>query len=275
MKSKEIPHKLLLAHLKNNREALLQYSKLIGIAKHSVNLGTARECLIVNFIQKNLPEYISYHSGEIFDTKENRSGQIDIILHPITSPKINLQNTINIFPAETVLAAIEVKSNLTTGKRTGTLSEALVSCKKLKELDLFIPSHSEDSEQDITPSILADPNKIPFILFAYKGPQLNTLIKHLRTYCTNEDKYRVLPDLIVILESGYCLKKTKNWQYVGATFDNAYKVDQNKDFILLGIFVFILKLIEYWFIKPSKHIMPIDEYTKNMPSIFAFDINDL
>ena len=111
--------KLLLEHLKNNKEALLTYSDVISIAKHAVNLGTARESLIANFLKQNLPEYISYHTGEVFDSVDNRSGQIDIVLHPITAPKINLYNAINIFPSESVLAAIEIKSNLTTGKKSG------------------------------------------------------------------------------------------------------------------------------------------------------------
>ena len=118
--------KLLLEHLKNNRDALLKYSELVGIASHSGNLGMAREGLISNFLKQNLPEYIMYLSGEIFDRSDNRSGQIDIVLHPITSPKIYLHKSINIFPAETVLSAIEIKSNLTTGEK-GTLYKALNS----------------------------------------------------------------------------------------------------------------------------------------------------
>ena len=163
--------KLLLEHLKNNREALMKCSDSIGIAAHSVVLGTAREGLISNFIKQNLPEYISYHTGEVFDSNDQRSGQIDIVLHPITSPKINLHNAINIFPAETVLAAIEVKSNLTTGKKTGALSEALSSCARLKELSII--------DRSIDRSSITDHQRIPFIIFAYKGPTLKTLKKHL------------------------------------------------------------------------------------------------
>ena len=59
--------KLLLEHLKNNKDALLQYSKLIGAANHPGNLGVAREGLISNFLKQNLPEFIRYHTGEIFD----------------------------------------------------------------------------------------------------------------------------------------------------------------------------------------------------------------
>ena len=250
--------KLLLEHLKNNREALLHYSEVVGLAKHPVNLGAAREGLISNFIQQNLPEYISYHTGEIFDRKDRRSGQIDIVLHPITSPKISLHSTINIFPAETVLAALEVKSNLTKAK----LTEALTSSEKLKKVEL-IGQRREDRFD------IVDPDRVPFIVFAYKGPKLQTLKKHLKSHCEqNSETYRALPDLIVVLDRGYYLLKTPRWMFVGANIDNIYKVKEETDFVLLGIFEFILKLVEYWFVKPSEHTMPIKEYTKDMPSLF-------
>lgn len=255
--------KLLLEHLSHNKDALLKYSELIGVANHPVNLGTAREGLISNFLKQNLPEYIRYQTGEIFDSQENRSGQIDIVLHPITSPKINLHNAINIFPAETVLAAIEIKSTLTTGKKTGSLSEALTSCEKLKQLEIL---RSSNNSADIV-----DPQRVPFIIFSYKGPTLNTLKKHLRNYCSQSGKdYRIAPDLIMVLDRGYYLVKTKSWMSAGTSFDEVYKVKEEKDFVLLGIYEFILKLIEYWFLNPQEHTMPINQYTKDMPSIFKF-----
>lgn len=252
--------KLLLEHLKNNRDALLKYSELVGIASHSGNLGMAREGLISNFLKQNLPEYIMYLSGEIFDRSDNRSGQIDIVLHPITSPKINLHKSINIFPAETVLSAIEIKSNLTTGKK-GTLYKALNSCKKLKNLE--IPTRQTNE--------IIDSQKVPFIIFSYKGPTLETLKKHLYIFSQHpEVNYRLLPDLIIVLERGYYLLKSVSWRSAGTNFDQLYKVKNESDFVLLGIYEFILKLIEYWFLNPSEHTMPIKEYTKDMPTIFDF-----
>lgn len=251
--------KLLLEHLKDNKDALLQYSKLIGAADHPGNLGEAREGLISNFLQQNLPEYIRYHTGEIFDRNEERSGQIDIVLHPITSPKLNLYNTINIFPAETVLSAIEIKSRLTTGKRKGTLYEALNSCKKLKSLE--IPNRETE--------YIIDPQRVPFIIFSYKGPTLKTLKKHIQNYsdqpCIN---FRHLPDLIVVLERGYYLLKSAGWRSAGMTVDNLYNEKLEKESVLLGMYEFILNLVEYWFINPAEHTMPIKEYTKDMPTIF-------
>ncbi len=109
-------NKKLLIHFNQLQNILTEFSKLIDNAEHPVNLGSAREALISNFLSSNLSELISFHTGEIFDTFDHYSGQIDIVLHPKSSPKLNLFGAINLFPLETVLAAIEVKSSLNTDK---------------------------------------------------------------------------------------------------------------------------------------------------------------
>lgn len=95
--------KILLKHLENNQNLLIEYSKLINVAKHGTILGSARENVISSFLEQNLPTFIEYHSGEAFNNKGERSGQIDIILHPITSPKLFLNHKINLFPIETIM----------------------------------------------------------------------------------------------------------------------------------------------------------------------------
>lgn len=251
--------KLLLQHLRHNREALLQLSKAVGMADHAVNLGVARESLVKNFIETNLPEYIRYHSGEVFDRYGKRSGQIDLVLHPVTAPKIYLQNTISIFPAETVLAAIEVKSKLTTGNSTGSLHEALETCKKLKGVKRL-------SKQLVSSNPL-DPERVPFILFAFNGPQVETLRKQLATYFgSDEINARLMPDLIVVLDRGYYLKKVGNWHRAGMTEEELYRQTLEPDAVLLGLFQLILKLVENWVENPSAHTMPIEAYTQDMPA---------
>lgn len=259
--------KLLLEHLKNNRESLLKLSELVAVADNSVNLGAARESLISNFIQTNLPEYISYHTGEIFDKDDNRSGQIDIVLHPVSAPKIYLHNAISIFPAEAALAAIEVKSKLTTGEDS-QLTKALSSCQKLKELRLF------GSNTLPSTSIPVDTQTVPFIIFAFNGPKLPTLRNHLAK-SLKEDKMttRYMPDLIVVLDRGYYLTKTPYWFKSGITESDLYKEVAEPETVLLGLFQYILKLVERWVTNPAQHYMPIEAYTQEMQASI-FDLID-
>lgn len=258
---------LLLEHLKRNRDVLLKYSDLIGIAEHKTNLGTAREALITNFLQQNLPELISYYSGEIFDSRNHRSGQIDIILQPKSSPKLNLFNTMNIFPVETVLAAIEVKTNLTTGAK-GSFNDALVNCKKLKELDKFIEKRNSDFIVDYI-----EPKKIPYIIFALNGPTEDTLISsfdELWSSFGSEQNFVLAPDMIIVLSQGtnqnsYSVRKSSNWWAATTNTTNLYTKSYVGESVLISIFELLLTLVEDLMININHYYMPIDLYIKGIP----------
>ncbi len=250
--------KLLLSHLKNNRDILMKLAESSALLEHSVNLGTAREGIIANFLKQNLPENIAYHSGELFNQRNERSGQLDIILHPITSPKIHLYSTINLFPVETVLAVIEVKSNLTTDKECKShLEYALKSCEKVKRF--------QDKD-----GVTLD---IPFIVFSYKGAKYDTLVKKLE----EKEEKQYLPDLIIVLEKGYFLKKIQAGESSPPknskkTPDGMYWAVKSEKYVLLGMFQYLLQLVEKWFIKPEEHSMPISKYTEALAD--SIYIND-
>lgn len=176
-KNKNNSEKILVNHLDFNAKALKQLGDDVALAKHSVNLGNAREGLITNFLKQNLPNNIEYHSGELCDRKGCRSGQIDIILHPNLSPKINLYNTINIFPVETVLAIIEVKSSL--DKRS--LTKAMESCFKVKNLE--IKRNLDSYGEDISVNMRHNLEYVPYIVFAYKGGCEKTIRNHIFDCC--------------------------------------------------------------------------------------------
>lgn len=248
--------RVLIKHLKHNKEILKAKAIAISIAEHKVNLGTAREGLISNFLVHNLPENISYHTGEIFDANDERSGQIDLILHPISSPKINLYGEINLFPVETVLAGIEVKSVL-NGK--DDIFKALETCMKVKALEM-------ENDENF-------PNGVPFIVFAFTGCKLDTMLSALEEYSHHDGlSVKDLPDLIVVLDRGYSLWKNKNFgDFFNTTTYSLYTEDNGNE-TLLTIFYFLLKRIESWFGTTEKS-MPIDKYIdikENRPKTFDF-----
>jgi len=241
-------------HLKRNKEALEKYSEIADLFKNKTNIGTAREELISNFLSKNLPEFIKFYSGEIFNHEKKRSGQIDIVVHPITSPKFNIMGSINLFPAETVLAAIEVKSDLTTGKKSA-LSDALNLSKNVKRLNLLnVNNNFSDT--------------VPFIIFAYKGPTIATLKKQIEKFVTQESiHYGVVPDLIVVLNKGYYLTRQNSWETANSVED-VYKINKNKEEVLYGIFAYLLKLVEEW----NANKMPLKEYFEGLSHYPLYDL---
>lgn len=154
------------------------------------------------------------------------------------------------------MATIEVKSNLTTGSRNNNaLKKALDSCEKLKKLRL------NRIDKDCTNII--DTETVPFILFAFKGPKLNTLLKKLK-----DVERRALPDLIVVLDKSYYLEKNTNFFNAGTEIQDIYTAHENCNCILLGIFTYLLKSVELWSRYPDKHFMPVDRYVENLQGFF-------
>lgn len=125
--------RLIIKHLESTREILIAHSLHFNNAKHSDILGFCRETIINEFLAKNCPSIIEYITGEIIDSKDNRSGQVDIVMQTNYSPKIPLYENHSLSFADTVIGAIEIKSNLTTAgiENTSHLKSALDNIQKI------------------------------------------------------------------------------------------------------------------------------------------------
>ena len=128
--------RLLLQHLAYSRKRLEAYSEHMRIGTHPDVVGLAREGLIRYFLQDNMPTAINYVTGQIFDEKDDRSGQVDIIIQSQHSPRMRLFGDIEMCFVDAVLAAIEIKSRLTTAnwQHTSHLKASLDAFLKIKNL---------------------------------------------------------------------------------------------------------------------------------------------
>ena len=88
------------------------YNNSAQILEHSGNLGYVREHFITKFLQGFLPSMVKIGTGEIIDGNGGRSHQQDIILYRSDFPVITSQTPINTYLVESVIATIEVKSDL-------------------------------------------------------------------------------------------------------------------------------------------------------------------
>ena len=82
------------------------------LQKSSQDIGDNRESFINNFLKDCLPTKFHFGKGEIWDNKENKTGQLDIIIVREDAPKLYFGSR-NAYLGEGVFAVIEVKSNLT------------------------------------------------------------------------------------------------------------------------------------------------------------------
>lgn len=253
---------ILKSHFNKTRKTLIELSKHFDIVKNGTVKGNIREGVVHEYLQKNLPTIVDYLTGEIIDIKGTRSGQIDIILQSISDPRIQLYKDQHIALCDAVLAVIEVKSTLTTGKPDGQNSfvQALTTFKKVKSLDRKEKIKSIDSDT-------SDKVTIPCILFAYKGPSYETIAKALRAYTSHykykqEECNKFLPDVIVVLNKGYYIYKEDGWIFKRdkKIIEGKLCPKKEKEETLIGMFVYLCNIIQSW--NKNRHYSNYVEYLK-------------
>lgn len=114
-------------------------SKLIAdIINHPTRIGTAREVLIKGILSRVLPSAYEIGSGQIVDSERNISKQIDIIIARRDFPALRFSDGTAQYLVESVLATIEIKSQLTKD----TMFEALENCRSVGELKALVDKSS-------------------------------------------------------------------------------------------------------------------------------------
>ena len=205
-------YRVLSEHFCKVKRKLLEYSNHFDIADHGDIKGYGREALVQEFLATHLPDQIEYLTGEILDSDDGRSGQADLILQSKRHPKIPLLGNLHLAFVDSVIAAIEVKSTLTTQH----LVAALNQFKKIKALKRNVSL--ENGSQ--AAKLLA----IPCIIFAFKGPKKDTLIASINNYAkTNKLSLNAFaPDMVVVLDDNYYVCKNDGWQFPVIPMPGAY-----------------------------------------------------
>ena len=180
---------ILYDYFEHTSEILLSEYKRSKTQKSPVNLGLNRELFCNNFLSRVLPSRLNVKQGEIWDSKGNKTGQIDTIILRDDAPSLTF-GTVDSYLAEGVFSVIEVKSNLTKTK----LQEALNILKQVKSLNL--------SGKGMSVSIGPTLNRPLRCIFAYEGASWKSIVEVLRINDNSE-----IPDLISILRRGILIKK--------------------------------------------------------------------
>lgn len=192
---------VIRAHFRRMQNVLLALASIADGSEHNVTKGTLREIFLKEFLKPILPHDIGVVSGEIIDSYGNRSGQVDCILIDKTLPQLYLGSPDHLIVlAESVLATIEIKSNLTGDE----LSDSLISSYKIKCLKKRgVQCYTKGSV-----SITISPAwPIATFVFAYRGATLRTLLDRVTLFCENYSSPKPIeasevPESICVLDKG-------------------------------------------------------------------------
>jgi hypothetical protein len=197
-----LKHRVLSEHFGKVKGNLLSLAEHFDIAKHGDIKGYGREALVNEFLKSHLPDQVEYLTGEILDHQDSRSGQVDIILQSKLHPKIPLWGNVHLAFCDAVIAAIEVKSTLTSQHLDSTLH----NFAKIKGLNRNVSLSMNGANALPT---------IPCILFAFKGLKKDTIIKSINQFAT---KHKVplemcSPDMVVVLNQDFYICRNDGWQF--------------------------------------------------------------
>jgi hypothetical protein len=119
------PSVVFQAVLEEAKAELLLGAKKAAIFEHRGIRGDERAASLAKFFRERLPEKFGIGKGEAFDYKDQRTGQLDVIIYdrsscvPLSAQKENL-----LLPSEALYAVIEVKSVVTQEELTKSYKAA-------------------------------------------------------------------------------------------------------------------------------------------------------
>lgn len=103
----------LVEHMSNISAHLMSRFKLAKAYGHKGGKGEIREAVLTEWLREFLPDTVCVSKGEIVDSELRRSSEFDLVLYLMSpTPRLFSSQEKRVIPAETVLAIIEVKSNL-------------------------------------------------------------------------------------------------------------------------------------------------------------------
>lgn len=104
---------------------------MAGLILHNGEKGTANELSVSNLLTKAFPPSVRIASGEIIDGANESAPQMDVVVLSNTfHPQIFAQTDEKLFPVESVLLCVEVKTTLTPGE----LRDIAKKIKKFRKL---------------------------------------------------------------------------------------------------------------------------------------------
>jgi hypothetical protein len=191
---------------------------------HMGDRGSHREMIIRNFLRPFLPDCYGLSPGEVFSADGMQSAQVDVVVYDAVFSAVLFKNSSQqLFPAESVFGAIEVKSDLNS-------TELEVACQNSRRLKVL--QRPPTDMLDFTPLVRFNVSSTfttgealprnPYVTFAFgfRGPSAEATANNLNLRLASETVNKLLlPDFVFVSDPGYMVARVlgnleaTNWQF--------------------------------------------------------------
>ncbi len=237
MKKEAKPKIDSLSYFQAQTEILMGQYRASKIVNHPGSKGDEAEEILKNFLKKTLAKKYAIGKGQIINSsKASYSTEQDIVIYDAHNcPLVYSGEGVQIFPIESVLVVIEVKSRI-------AIKSEPKNCDILKFID------STSKLRNIRKLYKQKPASI---LFGFEGTDLNDLRDK---FCENVISNNIdnCPNAIFILNSGSIMFQTlvtdgyysvSTAAVKGADLHTRYKESRKRDDTLLIFYTFLQKLL--------------------------------
>lgn len=229
--TKEQHPEILLEGLRGQAELALAKLRVAALSKNPSIKGTSREEVIREFIRCFLPSSYAVGHGEVFSEHNERSRQVDVIIHDnIFSPVFKTDDGGILVPCEAVYGTAEVKTRLDRKGWEVALAN-IASVKRLKR--------AMSDATDILPNRrlhLGSTFKVPEVqrnpyvgvVVGLEGLSAERLTDDLNDRLNRDKEEKtLLPDLIACVKNGHLItrynkKDGQGFQIGAATLGSSY-----------------------------------------------------
>jgi hypothetical protein len=178
-----------------SKKPLSDFESSATSVKHAGGRGSVREEAFAELLAQYLPRRYRVGKGEVFNSQNRTSGQLDVILFDEEScPTFLSSKSHAAYPIESVYGAISVKSNLTSGE----LENAYDNIKSFKEI---APEYRVQHSNSFGQPEQRMPSPVPVTgIFAYTAKRsLNVIVKQISELDNSLPHIFLRPDFVAIL----------------------------------------------------------------------------
>lgn len=184
-------------------QAAMGAAEALRKIKHKGLKGQLREILIRDLFRPLYPSDIGVGTGEIISARNEHSNQIDVVLYDKSIlPPILMEENSGMFPIESVLYTVEIKSILTAS----AIKSAHETAKQISNMFYLSPLGTKQNPRE--PYRCA---KLHFTLFAFNSDLSLNGKNEIQRY--NELRGNDYPfiDVICVVGRGYWYWKEQKW----------------------------------------------------------------
>ncbi len=201
-------------------QTALQQAENCENLDHPALVGQAREIFMSKMLQPALPPEVKLGTGKLVAFDGTKSPQIGVVLYaPSILPAWLYDPGLGMFPVESCLYSIEVKSRLTAAN----LSQAIASARKASQLPLIQTEHwTPVNTPKIVEGIRASVPLPIRALFAFSSDLVTDAASEMKRY-RQCDEYAATPQtalsVMCIVGRGYWYAAGNDWKHVSASTD--------------------------------------------------------